>query len=159
MLCLSKSKKSAVIIDIGYNVSATKIKGFLGRIQLKFLPEIIKKRNENFKKISKAIYRRSDVYYPLRFGHMDFVSNFAVPVICRSKKIRNKLVENCKNSIEVRPIVGGDILKQPFYQKYSKKKISLPVADLIHEQGIYFGNNPDMTDAEIKKIIKVFTSK
>ena len=144
--------------DLGYNFRPTEVQGFLGKLQLKFLPEIIRKRSENFKKISKAIYKRSDLYYPLRFGHMDFISNFAVPVVCRSKKIRNKLVEKCKNSIEVRPIVGGDILKQPFLHKYSKKKVYLPVADIIHEQGIYFGNNPELNAKEIKKIIKVFTS-
>ncbi|HUX35687.1 MAG TPA: DegT/DnrJ/EryC1/StrS family aminotransferase [Candidatus Paceibacterota bacterium] len=144
--------------DLGYNLRPTEIQGFLGNIQLKFLPEIIRKRSDNFKKISKAIYKRSDLYYPLRLGHMDFISNFAVPVICRSREIRDELVEKCKNSIEVRPVVGGDIVNQPFFRKYSKIRTSLPVADLIHEQGIYFGNNPDMTGKEIEKIIKIFTS-
>lgn len=144
--------------DLGYNLRPTEIQGFLGNVQIKFLPEIIRKRSDNFKKISKAIYKRSDLYYPLRLGHMDFISNFAVPVICRSKKIRDELVEKCKNSIEVRPVVGGDIMNQPFFRKYSKIRASLPVADLIHEQGIYFGNNPELNSREIEKIIKVFTS-
>lgn len=144
--------------DLGYNLRPTEIQGFLGKIQLKFLPEIIRKRNENFKKISKAIYGRSDLYYPIRFRHMDFISNFAVPVVCRSKKIRDNLVRKCKNVMEVRPIVGGDLLKQPFFYKYFKKKVSLPVSDLIHEQGLYFANNPELTGKEIKKIISIFTS-
>ncbi len=144
--------------DLGYNLRPTEVQGFLGKMQMKLLPEIIKKREKNFQKMAKAIHNRYDLYYPLRFEHMDLVSNFAVPVVCRSKKIKEKLIQKCKGVIEIRPIVGGNMLKQPFYRKYSDDKTSLPSADLIHENGLYFGNNPELTENEIKKIIGVFTS-
>lgn len=144
--------------DLGYNFRPTEIQGFLGKLQLKFLPEIIRKRSRNFKKLSSAIYKRSDIYYPIRLNHMDLVSNFAVPVVCRSKKTRDILVEKCRNVVEIRPIVAGNIAEQPFFEKYFKNKESLPAAHIIHTQGLYFGNNPELTDAEIHTIIKIFTS-
>jgi dTDP-4-amino-4,6-dideoxygalactose transaminase len=41
------------------------------------------------------------------------------------------------------------------------KKITIffkenPNAKLIHEQGLYFGNNPDMTKKEIDRIVSIF---
>ena len=30
-------------------------------------------------------------------------------------------------------------------------------AKIIHEQGLYFGNNPELTEEEIGNIVKIFT--
>lgn len=146
--------------DLGYNFRTTEINGFLGNIQLKYLPEIIRKRQELFFTFAKKIYAKTDKYYPMRYNHIDTVSNFAFPVICKTKAIRDELVRKCENRIEIRPVVGGDMLFQPFFRKYMKKYLHVlknPNAKLIHEQGLYFGNNPELTKEEIKKIVDVFT--
>lgn len=143
--------------DIGYNLRPTEINGFIGNLQVKYLDDIIKKRNENFFKMAVPIYRKTDKYYPIKFDHIDFVSNFAVPVVCKSRKIRDELVKKCEGEVEIRPIVGGDMVMQPFFSKYIKRKtFNNNNAKLIHEQGLYFGNNPEMTDEEIDKILKIF---
>lgn len=146
--------------DLGYNLRTTEINGFIGNTQLDYINEINKKRNENFLKIAPAIYSQTDKYFPIRYDHIDFVSNFAVPVICKSRAIRDELVKKCENKLEIRPVVGGDMVAQPFFQKYEpkmKEKFNNINAKLIHEQGLYFGNNPDLTEAEIKTIIRIFT--
>jgi len=146
--------------DLGYNLRTTEINGFIGNTQLDYADEILKKRNENFLKIAPLIYSQKDKYYPIRYDHIDFVSNFAIPIICRTKAIRDDLVEKCKNKIEIRPIVGGDMVSQPFFQKYLpnlKKTFNNSNAKLIHEQGLYFGNNPELTEKEIKEIITLFS--
>jgi CDP-4-dehydro-6-deoxyglucose reductase, E1 len=144
--------------DLGYNLRPTEINGFIGNIQIKHLPEILKKRNTNFLRIASFIYEDTNRFYPIKYDHIDFLSNFAVPVICKSKKIRDEMVEKCIGKIEIRPIVGGDITKQPFFSKYVKDlRITIMNANLIHEQGLYFGNNPDITSKEALEIIKIFT--
>ena len=146
--------------DLGYNLRTTEINGFIGNTQLVYADEIMKKRNQNFLKIAPVIYSQTDKYFPVRYDHIDFVSNFAVPVICKTKEIRDELVEKCKNKIEIRPIVGGDMVSQPFFQKYLpelKSKFNNSNAKLIHEQDLYFGNNPDLTEKEIQTIIKIFS--
>jgi len=146
--------------DLGYNLRPTEINGFLGNVQLNYLDEIINKRQNNFLKLAIAFNKRLDLYYPIEYQHIDLVSNFAYPVICRSKEIRNLLIKKCENKIEIRPIVGGDMTHQPFYSKYMPKYERLLMnsnAKLIKEQGLYFGNNPEMTNKEIEMIIKVFT--
>lgn len=145
--------------DLGYNLRPTEIAGFLGNNQLKHVPTIIKRRQENFARIASALYSKTDRYYPVRYDHMDFLSNFAVPVICKSVALRDELVKKCANKIEIRPIVGGDMTQQPFFGKYVKnyREKTATNSKLIHQQGLYFGNNPDMTAAEIEFIIKTFS--
>lgn len=145
--------------DLGYNLRPTEINGFLGNNQLKYLDKIVKKRQANFFKFAKAINRREDLYYPLKYDHISLISNFAYPVICKSKKIRDMLIKKCKKIIEIRPIVGGDMTHQPFYKKYMhqfEKMLGNSNADIIKEQGLYFGNNPEMTNKEMMTIIKIF---
>lgn len=144
--------------DLGYNFRPTEIAGFLGNYQLQFIEEIIKKRNKNFLKFSAAIYGNKN-YHTLRHDHMDFVSNFAVPVVCKSQKIRDKLVKACNNKVEIRPVVGGDMTQQPFYSKYARKvgkSWDKSKSKMIHMRGLYFGNNPEMSTSDIRKIIKIF---
>lgn len=145
--------------DLGYNLRPTEINGFIGNTQVKYLDEIVQKRKENFFKIADALYTKTDRYYPIRYDHIDFLSNFAVPVICKSQKIRDELVERCKNKVEIRPIVGGDMLEQPFFSKYMSKfaNDTNTNARLVHKQGLYFGNNPELTQKELQEIIAIFT--
>ncbi len=146
--------------DLGYNLRPTEINGFIGNIQVKYLDEIIKKRQETFLRLAKVIYKNIDKYYPIRYNHIDLISNFAFPVICKSKKIRDELVEKCNDKIEIRPIVGGDMTRQPFYGKHMKRFANIlgdSNAKLAHEQGLYFGNNPELTEKELKEIIKIFS--
>lgn len=146
--------------DLGYNFRTTEIQGFIGNTQLKYLDEIIQKRQSNFFAFAKAIYSNKSKYFPFRYDHIDLVSNFAVPVVCRSRKIRSELVEKCDNRVEIRPIVGGDMTKQPFFSIYVKgiRKNDCVNASLAHENGLYFGNNPELTRKDIKEIIQIFTN-
>lgn len=141
--------------DIGYNFRPTEIQGFLGLNQLKYLNAIINKREKNYKTLEK-IYLNTD-FIKLDTSKLTKASNFAFPLICQSKNLRDKYMELAKKKeIEIRPIVAGSINNQAFFSKYVSTKFSLKNAELVHEQGFYFGNNPDMTKEEINLLIKTF---
>lgn len=145
--------------DLGYNLRPTEMAGFLGNTQLQYLPEIIAKRESNYKKIADGIFTNSDKYYSLRTDHLDTFSNFAVPIICKDVATRDELVNKCSDTIEIRPVVGGDMTEQPFYKKYMSQYVDDMKdsnASLVHRQGLYFGNNPELTDMEIEAIIDTF---
>jgi len=145
--------------DLGYNLRPTEINGFIGNTQIPYLPEIIETRRDTFLQIADKIYSQTDRFYPVRYDHIDLISNFAFPVICRSKKIRDELVEKCNGKVEIRPVVGGDMTRQPFFGKYEKGPFPQDSnAKLIHEQGLYFGNNPELTADEKQELITIFTS-
>jgi len=144
--------------DLGYNLRPTEINGFIGNTQVKYLNEIVEKRKSNFFKMALPIYKQSDKYFSVKFDHMDFLSNFAVPIVCKSTKIRDELVEKCNGKVEIRPIVGGDMTQQPFFTKHLRKiHLKDSNASLIHRQGLYFGNNPELTDKEMNEIVRIFT--
>lgn len=143
--------------DLGYNMRPTEINGFIGNVQMKYIDEIIRIRNRNFFKMAVPIHSQIDRYYPIKFNHIDFLSNFAVPIVCKSQKMRDELVGKCSGKIEIRPIVGGDMIKQPFFRKYIARKFSdNSNASLIHNQGLYFGNNPELSNKEIREITDTF---
>ena len=53
--------------------------------------------------------------------------------------------------VEHRPVVSGNLLKQPFLKGYSldtKKKIAN--IDIVHDQGVYIGNNHFVTIEDMK---------
>ncbi|MBI2613551.1 MAG: aminotransferase class V-fold PLP-dependent enzyme [Candidatus Levybacteria bacterium] len=146
--------------NLGYNLRPTEINGLIGNLQIKYLTEIIEIRSKNFFDLSLPIYKQENKYFTIKYKHIDFLSSFAIPVICKSQKIRDELVEKCKDKIEIRPIVGGDMTRQPFFMKYMKKyadSFNDSNAKLVHDQGLYFGNNPELTSEEKKIILDVFT--
>ena len=74
--------------DLGYNLRPTEITGFLGLEQLKYLPDNIKKRNKNYNLIY-SVYNKNDDFIRIDSSHMDFVSSFAFPFICKEKRGNN----------------------------------------------------------------------
>ncbi len=129
---------------LGYNLRPTEITGFLGVTQLKYLNEILRKRNENFLKYEEAASQNPDIER-LDLSHMDFVSNFAYPLIFRDKKTFEEYQYKF-SELEIRAIVGGCVTEQPFF----KRKEYCPNAKRAHSLGFYIPNNPDLTEEEIE---------
>lgn len=134
--------------DLAFNARPTEISGFLGNQQLKYWDEIVAIREKNFMKFHKAIESNDDLD-TLDLHHMDVVSNFAMPVICKDedgfRKYRRKFEEA---EVEIRPIIAGNMAKQPFYKKHVRDGSFCPNADFIHRNGFYFPNNPELTEEE-----------
>lgn len=138
--------------DLAYNARPTEINGFIGNIQLQYWDEIVSIREENFKKFQSIVEGNND-FFPLRTEHMEVVSNFAMPIICKSQDLFIKYKERFeKAAIEIRPIIAGDMTKQPFYRKYVTEIQACKNADFVHKNGFYFPNNPELTLKEIDSL-------
>lgn len=141
--------------DLAYNARPSEINGFLGNTQLPYLPAIVERRQKNFARFHTAAAKNSDVA-PLRVEHMDRISNFAMPLVFRDEATFTKYRETFRaEDVEIRPIIAGDMTQQPFYKKYFGEQVSEPNANRIHRQGLYFGNNPDMTEEEISTLCRI----
>jgi len=135
--------------DIASNFRPTEINGFIGNTQLRFWDEIVQKRAENFNKFLGAMAKNDD-FYCYNLSHMDIISNFSMPVICKTSKLAKEYKEKFRNAnVEIRPVIAGNITNQPFYKKYVDDILVRPNSDLVHSNGFYFGNNPEMTKEEI----------
>jgi len=145
--------------DLAYNARPTEINGFLGNTQLEFLEEIIGKREFNFYKFLHAARKNPDIIQ-LKINHMDRVSNFAFPLVFKSKAMFSKYKKKFeKSGVEIRPIISGNMHNQPFFKKYVNRESRCINADFIHEAGFYFGNNPDMDEFEISLICQLIEDR
>jgi CDP-6-deoxy-D-xylo-4-hexulose-3-dehydrase len=150
---------SYTFYDLAYNVRPTEINGFLGCEQLKYLDTVVRKRFENFKKFNKEVNSNPDCI-ALKTNHMGIVSNFAFPLILKTKELCEKYKEKFqKNGVEIRPVIAGNIQRQPFYKKYVQDSIDCKNAEFVHNNGFYFGNNPELTKKEIRLITKLIKNK
>lgn len=142
-----------------YNIRATEIAGFLGSLQLPMLQETIVKRERNFQAFQDAVSRRPDLYHPIDVSHIAHVSNFAMPVITKSPTILEEAIRRFDAAgVEIRPVIAGDITRHPFWTE-ALPKADCPNASLIHAQGFYFPNNPDLTDEEVALLCRLTEGK
>ena len=139
----------------GYNLRPTEISAFLGLEQLRYMDLINKIRNKNFKEFDK-IAKSNLKFQKLNLSHMNFISNFAYPLVCKKMETFRQYRQKFEhNNVEIRPIVGGSIVEQPFFKEYLKKNklhFNCPNAKKIHQLGFYIPNNPELTENEKKMI-------
>jgi CDP-4-dehydro-6-deoxyglucose reductase, E1 len=135
--------------DLASNFRPTEIGGFLGNTQIQYWDEIVNKRVGNFHRFQDAM-RTNDDFYQYDLSHMKTVSNFSMPVICKTPELAASYRSKFETAdVEVRPVIAGNMTKQPFYRKYVNDTEPRPNSDYVHANGFYFGNNPEMTDEEI----------
>jgi len=135
--------------DLAYNIRPTEINGFLGNDQIQYWDEMVDKRFKNFIFLNDTIKANPD-FVSIDFGRMDIVSNFAVPIILHNEKLLSSYMEKFnKNEVEIRPMIAGNMARQPFFRKYISNPGIQPNAEFIHTHSFYFGNNPELTDQEL----------
>ena len=83
--------------------------------------------------------------------HLKRISNFSFPVICKSPDLRDKYLAQFSGAgVEIRPMIAGNIERQPFFKKYVSATHDLPNTDVIHFCGFYFGNYPELTNSDME---------
>lgn len=138
--------------DLGFNFRPTEITGFLGQYQLQFLTENIRCREQNFKLIYEHV-KINDDFLPLEYDHLKVISTFALPFVCKTPELREKYILQFSGAgIEIRPMIAGNIQRQPFFKKYVAFQEELPNTDILHHNGFYCGNYPELTDTDMEVI-------
>lgn len=138
--------------DLGFNFRPTEITGFLGLFQLQFLEQNIKVREANYLRLEKLFESNEDLV-TLNHSHISVLSTFAFPVVCKTRELRKKYLSRFSGAgIEIRPMIAGNMQKQPFYKKYVKELYDLPGTDFLHDCGFYCGNYPELTETDIEVI-------
>jgi CDP-6-deoxy-D-xylo-4-hexulose-3-dehydrase len=144
--------------DLGYNLRPTEITGFLGCYQLPLLNANVLQREENYLEIETTI-KANNKLIPIKHDHIAQLSPFAIPIICKTADVRQYYIQKCfAEGIETRPMIAGNIQKQPFYKKYVDKLSDLPNTDFLHNNSFYCGNYPEMTEEDLKVIRKALSN-
>ena len=142
-----------IFYTLGYNLRPTEMTGVIGIEQLKYLKENFEKRDKTFKIYHETVKQNPDTQN-LDLSHMNFVCNFAYPVIFKDKETIEKYKKKFEGLVEIRPLVGS-ITHQPFF----KNEISCPNAEELFTLGLYVPNNPDLTDEEVETIRKLLSKE
>lgn len=125
----------------GYNFRSSDLNAVLGLCQLKRLDDNIQKRRKNFEQFVKVITANEHLFYPVHLQPEN--SNFAFPFLCKEQSTVAKLKQLFDEyQVEHRPVVGGNLLRQPFLKEY---KFAVPKAaynaDILNDHGLYIGNS------------------
>jgi CDP-6-deoxy-D-xylo-4-hexulose-3-dehydrase len=142
----------------GYNLRSTDFNAVLGMSQLKRLDGMVAQRRKNFSRFVDIVNANHDKFYPVydQAGN----SNFAFPFICRTPEITKKMKQSFDaHGIEHRPIVGGNLLRQPFLKGYkfgtTRKDANV---DLLNDNGVYIGNSHFVTDDDMEWLANIVGS-
>jgi len=149
-------EKSFLFVSDGYNFRNTEFGAVLGIAQLKRLDSFISTRRKMYEKYVSIVNKNKN-FYPVTYQEGN--SSFCFPFISKTKEIKTKLISILeKYKIEYRPIVGGNLLEQPYLKDYKieSEKESYNV-DLLHNMGIYIGNNQFIGKKEISILKKVLS--
>ncbi len=132
----------------GMNFRSTELNAVLGISQLARLNRFIRIRNNNFWKFDRMCWPFDDLLPVWKPG----ASSFALPFIFHD---RNRMLSFRKvlrdNGIESRPLVSGNLLRQPFLQDYYVTGW-FPNADFLHEHAFYIGNHQFVTESRLEKL-------
>ncbi len=122
----------------GFNVRNTEFSAVLGLAQITRIDDFIRQRNENYQAFIKICkeYRNE-----LILLEIPGISSFVLPFLFRSAARKEAFQEIIRAAgIESRPLISGNLLRQPFLSKYYNAS-DYPNADFIHTNAFYIGNN------------------
>lgn len=145
---------------IGYNLKSTDLQASLLVSQLKKLPDFIKRRQHNRKKLHDGLEK---YHKYLRFqeptpGSEPSWFGLAITVKETAPFTKRELVQFLESrKVGTRPFFGGNLLRQPAYKDIKHRKAQeLVNSDVILRDSFWIGVYPGITDEMIKYELDVF---
>jgi len=122
----------------GYNLRNTELHAVLGVEQLKHLDRYVQIRNKNYLEFLRIVEPIANHIYPVV---NEGASSFCLPFIFKERQYKDRLHAALNDKgIEHRPIISGNLLRQPCFERYGRHK-DFPNAEIVHNNGFYIGNN------------------
>lgn len=151
-----------LFVTAGYNFRNTELGAVLGLSQLPKLDGFIKQRRKNYARFIELmkIHGSHKFHVPGDGYAEEGNSSFCFSLIARDSFTKEQLIRKLKNNfIEYRPVVGGNLLRQPYMQGYKIACKNGPYnVDIVHENGVYIGNNQFVGDRELNILEDIIRS-
>lgn len=131
----------------GFNFRNTEFNAVLGMAQLPKMDDYIQKRNKNYQDFLGLCNKYKEHLVLL---DVPGCSSFVLPFLFQSRDLKlsfEKLIR--KAGIETRPLISGNLLRQPFLSKYYNPT-DYPNADFIHANAFYIGNNQFVDESRLE---------
>lgn len=134
----------------GYNLRSTDLQAFIGRRQLPRLTDVAVARSE-----IDAAYRVGLPEFFAQVSSTSLLSAFAFgTLVTRPSDVAARLADG---GVESRPLICGNIGRHPFWTRRFGTA-ALPIADQVHDHGIYLPIHPGMTQQHVDHVTEVFRS-
>lgn len=149
-----------MFLNWGFNVRPTELQAGFGIEQLKRLPEFHANRIKNASYFQRYLNNHSAIMRLMEVSPDAECSWFALPIIlteeCPFKK--EDFLEYLEGQgVETRPIVAGNLTRQPVCQLYPDlQEGNLPGSDAIHDRGFYIGLHPFEAERNLDRLAEIF---
>ncbi len=139
--------KKFEFINEGFNLRPTDIQASIGISQLKYLKENNKNRVRNYELIKNTIIKNKKWNSQFIFfepSKLSYACWFGLPLLINRKykiNVKKYFEYLDKESIEIRPIISGNFLKQPVFKKYkiNQKYKSFKNTNIVDSRGFFIG--------------------
>ncbi|MBT9168734.1 MAG: GDP-4-keto-6-deoxy-D-mannose-3-dehydratase / pyridoxamine-phosphate transaminase [Syntrophomonadaceae bacterium] len=149
-----------MFLNWGFNVRPTELQAGFGLEQLRRLPAFNAQRLQNVAYFQKYLNRHSAIMRLMEVLPDAECSWFALPIMltpeCPFKK-EELLAYLEEQGVETRPIVAGNLTRQPVCQLYPElQESNLPGADAVHDRGFYLGLHPFEATKNLDRLAETF---
>jgi CDP-6-deoxy-D-xylo-4-hexulose-3-dehydrase len=149
-----------MFLNWGFNVRPTELQAGFGLEQLRRWPAFLSQRLQNVAYFQSYLNRHNDLMRLMQVAPDAQCSWLALPIVltpeCPFKKAAF-LAYLETQGVETRPIVAGNLARQPVCQLYPELQASnLPGADVIHERGFYLGLHPFEAKQNLDRLAETF---
>ncbi len=149
-----------MFLNWGFNVRPTELQAGFGLEQLRRLPAFNAQRLQNVAYFQKYLNRHSAIMRLMEVLPDAECSWFALPIMLTPECPFNKeelLSFLEEQGVETRPIVAGNLTRQPVCQLYPElQESNLPGADAIHDRGFYLGLHPFEATKNLDRLAEIF---
>jgi len=143
--------------NIGYNLKPLDIQGAMGLVQLSKLDEIEKTRKSIKERVSSLFEKIEGIRGINKWSQSD-VSWFGVPIICKTKDQKQKLVSYLEeNGVQTRNYFAGNLLYQPAY-RHLGNVFEYPEANKVLDLVFFVGCSPTITSEKINYLEELLSN-
>ncbi len=147
-----------LFVNVGYNLRPMEVQAAFGLVQLQRLAEFNERRRSNAEFLTEALHTYSDRIRLINEQEGGRSTWFGFSVITESAEQRTRLCDHLEaRNIATRPIVAGNLALQPAFRNNPHRTIGdLEVATRVGERGLFIGNHPSMTEAQLQHVVGAF---
>ncbi len=145
-----------IYATIGYNLKSTDLSAAIGLAQLDKMDGFRHRRRINYYGLMYDLVKWQQRYF-IFYKPLEGFNPFAFPIVIRKEApfTRAQFVHHLeRNGIGTRPIMGGNITRQPGFKGICYTRDDLSNTDYIMEQGLYIGCWPGITDEDLDHMVK-----
>jgi CDP-6-deoxy-D-xylo-4-hexulose-3-dehydrase len=126
----------------GYNLRPLEMEGALGREQLRKLPDFIAQRQKNAKHLLESKDSFTNIKFQVENGSSSWFGFSLLLEGTLAGKRKELVMALTLAGIESRPIVTGNFTLNPVMKHLDYEDLPpLPVADAVHNNGLFVGNH------------------